>query len=63
MVFTTGVDFRGRDQARLDWRNVDTVLLWGITVQASLKVSFFGHSIVMDILSSFGGSTYRPPLR
>ena len=31
---------RGRGQAELDWRNVDTVLLWGINVQASLKVVF-----------------------
>ena len=31
---------RGRGQAELDWRNVDTVLLWGINVQASLKVIF-----------------------
>ena len=31
---------RGRGQAELDWRNVDTVLLWGINIQASLKVIF-----------------------
>ena len=35
------VDFRGRGQAELDWRNVDTVLLWGINIQASLKVIFW----------------------
>ena len=33
-------DCRGRGQAELDWRNVDTVLLWGINIQASLKVIF-----------------------
>ena len=33
------VYFRGRGQAELDWRNVDTVLLWGINIQASLKVN------------------------
>ena len=35
------VDFRGRGQAELDWQNVDTVLLWGINIQASLKVIFW----------------------
>ena len=43
-------DCRGRGQAELDWRNVDTVLLWGINVQASLKVVFGLRIIFLQYL-------------
>ena len=45
----SGVNFRGRGQAELDWQNVDTVLLWGINIQASLKVIFSSTHFMMMI--------------